>query len=269
MLRSVLERGAPDGFQIWGIPSGAKSVLKNLAPGDYLLLLEAIGPGGTFAYGGSVIARPSRECFTLSTHLWGEGRFPIILFLHDGLTNFRWYEFCDNLGYKRNWNPAGNTYRITEERFQDSPYGEASVLLHRMLGFDPSNPVAGPVDDYFIQDPVELDEAEEGRKRLREHLHTERSAKLVAAFKRQLKSFACAACGFDFEKVYGTLGQGFIECHHTVPVSQMIPGQKTSMSTLVPVCSNCHRMLHRKLSTITVSDLKRLLADQFAEAAER
>ena len=35
----------PDGFQIWGIPSGAKSVLRSLAPGDYLLLLGSPGPG--------------------------------------------------------------------------------------------------------------------------------------------------------------------------------------------------------------------------------
>jgi hypothetical protein len=78
---------APEGFQIWGIPSGAKSVLRSLAPGDYLLLLESPGPGGTFVYGGRIIAAPTKECFDLSMHLWGEQRFPLIVFMRGRLTN--------------------------------------------------------------------------------------------------------------------------------------------------------------------------------------
>jgi hypothetical protein len=59
-----------------------------MAVSDYLLLLEAIGPGGTFAYIGRVIAIPSKECFDLSMHLWGEQRFPLIVFLKGGLTSY-------------------------------------------------------------------------------------------------------------------------------------------------------------------------------------
>ena len=85
---------APDGFQIWGIPSGAKSVLRDFRSGDYLLLLEAVGPGGTFAYVGRAIAKPSQECFELSRHLWGEQRFPLIVFLKGNLTSYRWFNFA-------------------------------------------------------------------------------------------------------------------------------------------------------------------------------
>ena len=69
------ERYAPEGFQIWGIPSGAKAVLHAFQVGDYLLLLEAAGPGGSFAYAGRAIAKPSQECFGLSEHLWGSKGF--------------------------------------------------------------------------------------------------------------------------------------------------------------------------------------------------
>src|SRR5262245_52148698 len=68
---------SPDGFQVWGIPSGARSVLNAFQVGDYLLLLEAVGPGGGFYYVGRAIAKPSRECFELSQRLWGEQRFPL------------------------------------------------------------------------------------------------------------------------------------------------------------------------------------------------
>jgi hypothetical protein len=52
----------------------------------------------------------------------------------------------------------------------------------------------------------------------------ERNAKLVRLAKsRALKSsgrLACAACGFDFARSYGSVGEGYIECHHTLPLSQ-------------------------------------------------
>jgi hypothetical protein len=89
-LRDDTFKYAPDGFQIWGIPSGAQAVLRSFQVGDYLLLLKAAGPGGSFAYVGSAVAKPSQECFELSQKLWGEQRFPLILFLKGNLTSYVW-----------------------------------------------------------------------------------------------------------------------------------------------------------------------------------
>ena len=54
-------------------------------------------------------------------------------------------------------------------------------------------------------------------------------------------------CRFDFEKSYGERGKGFIEVHHIKPLSssneEMIINPETD---LVPVCANCHRMIHRR-----------------------
>lgn len=71
----------------------------------------------------------------------------------------------------------------------------------------------------------------------------------------------CMACGFDFEAVYGKLGKGFIEIHHIKPLSslqeEMVIDYKTD---LVPVCSNCHRILHRhKEKMLSIEELKKLL----------
>lgn len=71
----------------------------------------------------------------------------------------------------------------------------------------------------------------------------------------------CKACGFDFEAVYGKLGKGFIEIHHTKPLYSL--QEETVVDyrlDLVPVCSNCHRILHRnKEKMLTIEELKQLI----------
>jgi 5-methylcytosine-specific restriction enzyme A len=224
---------------------------------------------GSFVYAGRIIARPSVECFTLSRHLWGEGRFPIVVFMTGELSNYHWYDFCDQLGYKRNWNPASNTFRIQPERLLASPFGDATALIRRMVGHDLTSVGNRAVDDFELQDPAELDiEDEEGRRMLREHLHSERSARLVAAFKRQLPDFKCSACEFDFREAYGELGYQYVECHHIRPISEMRPGEKTKISDLVPLCANCHRMVHRSRPMKTIQQLKEILGAQFSACHE-
>ncbi len=99
-------------------------------------------------------------------------------------------------------------------------------------------------DEQTILDEVEAFMVVEGRRKLRLHLVRERSSKLINQFKNSLESYACSICGFDFEKVYGEIGQNFIEAHHKVPLASTGP-TKTRIEDLIPVCSNCHRMLHR------------------------
>ena len=60
-------------------------------------------------------------------------------------------------------------------------------------------------------------------------------------------------CGFDFEKTYGERGRDFIEVHHAVPVSELAAGQRLRMSDLRLLCSNCHRMVHRRQPWLSVA----------------
>jgi 5-methylcytosine-specific restriction endonuclease McrA len=74
----------------------------------------------------------------------------------------------------------------------------------------------------------------------------------------ELHGTVCAACGFDFEAYYGQRGKGFIEVHHTQPLSEA--GEEIAIdpkTDLVPVCSNCHRMIHRrKDDVLSVEELR-------------
>ena len=70
----------------------------------------------------------------------------------------------------------------------------------------------------------------------------------------------CQVCGFNFEKTYGNLGRDFIHVHHIIPVSLLGPNYSVNpIHDLIPVCPNCHYMLHKKNPPLTVSELKSLL----------
>lgn len=66
----------------------------------------------------------------------------------------------------------------------------------------------------------------------------------------------CEVCDFDFYEFYGEIGKGFIEAHHRIPLSEINGESKTELKDLALVCSNCHRMLHREIDTLSIKDLK-------------
>lgn len=95
---------------------------------------------------------------------------------------------------------------------------------------------------------------QEGLKKYISSKVYERSRKLRdTAIEHYTKNghIGCITCQFDFENFYGEkTGKGFIEIHHTKPVFKYDQEDlnKTidkALKNVVPVCSNCHRMIHR------------------------
>jgi len=73
--------------------------------------------------------------------------------------------------------------------------------------------------------------------------------------------YTCAACGFDFGMVYGQLGAGYIHVHHLVPVSSKGGAYIVDpLNDLVPVCANCHAVIHKVKPALTIAALKELIA---------
>ncbi len=113
--------------------------------------------------------------------------------------------------------------------------------------------------------------AEEGALVVRNTKMRKRSTGLTQFAKRYFhKKYGklfCVACGFDFEQVYDGSGAGYIEIHHKQPVHEYaVKGKKSKMAVavkkLVPLCSNCHRMIHRGGKIISIAELKRILKIQ-------
>ncbi|WP_180237320.1 HNH endonuclease [Priestia megaterium] len=70
----------------------------------------------------------------------------------------------------------------------------------------------------------------------------------------------CKACGFNFEEKYGALGKGFIHVHHIVPVSQLGSDYEINPEKdLVPLCPNCHAMIHKQNPPYSVEELKLII----------
>jgi 5-methylcytosine-specific restriction protein A len=96
----------------------------------------------------------------------------------------------------------------------------------------------------------------EGDVRVRTVRQYERSRKARELCIRA-KGVICSVCQFGFEQEYGEIGRGFVHVHHL----EMVSGRKGTHTVLpardlVPVCANCHAMLHRRRPPYTVEELK-------------
>lgn len=70
----------------------------------------------------------------------------------------------------------------------------------------------------------------------------------------------CVVCGFNYEVAYGERGKDFIHVHHLLPVSELPLGYEVDpVNDLVPVCANCHAMIHRSKPAMTLDELRPLL----------
>jgi 5-methylcytosine-specific restriction protein A len=101
------------------------------------------------------------------------------------------------------------------------------------------------------------------RRRYRLHRKIDRNSRAGEAAKR-VHGYKCQTCGFDFETVYGPLGERYIEAHHLTPLAQLPedePVPQDPDTDFAVLCANCHRMIHRKGAPETVDELRALLAE--------
>lgn len=104
----------------------------------------------------------------------------------------------------------------------------------------------------------------EGSSEYRQSKVYERSSKLrnVAVEKYTVNGrIKCSACCFDFEDFYGEYGRGFIEIHHQKPIFMLgelefIRTLDLALENVIPVCSNCHRMVHKSKMPLMIDDLR-------------
>lgn len=101
-----------------------------------------------------------------------------------------------------------------------------------------------------------------GTERTRVQTYYERNPRLRSEALK-LHGTKCYACGFDFGEKYGVHGEGFIEIHQLHPVTKN-EGEKSinPINDLIPLCSNCHRMVHRKTEMLSIDELKSILGSK-------
>ena len=71
---------------------------------------------------------------------------------------------------------------------------------------------------------------------------------------------ACKICGFDFSRTYPQIGDGYIHVHHIEQLSSLKRPRFFNPETdLIPVCPNCHAMLHSRRPPFTPQELLQIM----------
>lgn len=118
--------------------------------------------------------------------------------------------------------------------------------------------------DQIDSDLESNDQSLEEKRRIRFHKVIERNQRLAKEAKK-IHGYKCEACGFDFEQVYGEIGEDFIEAHHKTPISRLPLDGSIRLSPrddFVVLCSNCHSMIHRKNAPIEFEDFIELVNER-------
>lgn len=103
----------------------------------------------------------------------------------------------------------------------------------------------------------------EGHPTVREHRRRERNAAIVRAKREQVRlstgKLECEVCGFDFSTIYGI---DFCEVHHLRPLAESNGPVETKLDDLAVVCSNCHRVIHRRNPFFSISELRAVISER-------
>jgi predicted HNH restriction endonuclease len=70
----------------------------------------------------------------------------------------------------------------------------------------------------------------------------------------------CVICGFNFEATYGAAAAGYIHVHHVTPLAEINRSYEVNPVTdLVPLCPNCHAVVHLTNPPQTIEQVKNML----------
>jgi hypothetical protein len=69
--------------------------------------------------------------------------------------------------------------------------------------------------------------------------------------------YSCSVCSINFEKEYGEIGRNYIHVHHRIDLASK-QGEHIVDPTLdlIPLCPNCHAMVHMEKPAMSVEELK-------------
>tara|TARA_Y100001970_G_C14107613_1_gene789054 strand:- start:30 stop:1250 length:1221 start_codon:yes stop_codon:yes gene_type:complete len=114
-----------------------------------------------------------------------------------------------------------------------------------------------------IKNTNNFSKSKEGRVLIKKHKYRERNGQLPILKKQkyfeEFGHLSCEVCQFNFSEKYGERGDGYIECHHNIPLSELKEDSFTKLSDLTLLCSNCHRMIHRTKEWLKIDELRKII----------
>ena len=147
--------------------------------------------------------------------------------------------------YKMHWDTQMSGVQIPDEIAEE---------LENLWGIFENN------YDFFLAE--ELDDENEYIEGARKQISINAYERNPDARRKCIEHFGlvCSICGFDFEKVYGKVGKGFIHVHHLSQISDIGENyQVDPINDLIPVCPNCHSIIHRRTPPYTIEEVREFL----------
>ena len=117
-----------------------------------------------------------------------------------------------------------------------------------------SDEIADYIDEKYFEDVIDIIYPDEmtADELLSEGHH---KSTIVNKYERNIRArqkcldvhgYDCKVCNFNFQEFYGDIGRDFIHVHHLTPISEIKDEYIIDpVNDLIPVCPNCHAMLHR------------------------
>lgn len=93
-------------------------------------------------------------------------------------------------------------------------------------------------------------------------------ARLICIKKHGLN---CKVCGVLLKDIYGDIAEGFIHVHHIIPLKKIDKEYVVDPEKdLLPVCPNCHAMLHRTIDKQenSIDNLRKIVQQNLSAANE-
>jgi hypothetical protein len=234
-LLNQLRQEFPTGlFNCWGVPAGAKSVIRQLAAGDFVLLVHSATEYGEVPVLCRVQVFWPDELRVLSFALWGNDKYPYIFFFRTEKLTLSWPEFREHLSYRHNFDPRGNFYSVASHRLDNfggvGAYVEglrhnytegglyAPITKEELLELDGGEHLdEAEVNQALTSDEVELEETpsltEEGNQEPRQVSLKPRDAKFRILVRRAYGS-KCAVCGSG---LHSPQGEPEVQSAHIYP----------------------------------------------------
>jgi len=82
----------------------------------------------------------------------------------------------------------------------------------------------------------------------------------------------CQVCEMNFENTYGEVEKDFIHVHHIIPLHEIQQDYIVDpIKDLIPVCPNCHAMLHRKEigAYLSIEQLRERILSNLKKATDK
>ena len=115
------------------------------------------------------------------------------------------------------------------------------------------------VEDFFLPEEITEDIFYEGTSR---RISVNAYERNPVARQKCIEHYgaSCVICGFDFEKVYGDIGRGFIHVHHLKSIAEIGETYEVDpINDMRPVCPNCHAIIHRKKPAYSLEEVRDFL----------